>query len=46
MVLKGELIEGDSPHRVFAGDVARLLDYLKIPSADIVSYSMGGGKCR
>jgi pimeloyl-ACP methyl ester carboxylesterase len=27
----------------FADDVAALLDYLKIPSADLIGYSMGGG---
>lgn len=27
----------------FAGDVAALLDYLKIPRADLIGYSMGGG---
>jgi len=27
----------------FADDVAALLDYLKIPSADVLGYSMGGG---
>jgi len=26
-----------------ADDVAGLLDYLKIPSADIIGYSLGGG---
>src|SRR5947209_10702836 len=27
----------------FADDVAALLDYLKIPRADVIGYSMGGG---
>ncbi|MDG3006413.1 alpha/beta fold hydrolase [Paludisphaera mucosa] len=27
----------------FADDVAALLDYLKIPQADVIGYSMGGG---
>ena len=27
----------------FADDVAALLDYLKIPKADVIGYSMGGG---
>jgi pimeloyl-ACP methyl ester carboxylesterase len=27
----------------FADDVAALLDYLKIPNADVIGYSMGGG---
>src|SRR4029434_10046171 len=26
-----------------ADDVAALLDYLKIPSADVIGYSLGGG---
>lgn len=36
-------IKRDLTHENLADDVAGLLDYLKIPSADIVGYSIGGG---
>jgi len=36
-------IERDFSSENLADDVAALLDYLKIPSADIIGYSMGGG---
>ena len=35
-------INRDMTHDNLADDVAALLDYLKIPSADIVGYSLGG----
>jgi pimeloyl-ACP methyl ester carboxylesterase len=36
-------IKRDSSSENLADDVAALLDYLKIPSADIIGYSLGGG---
>jgi pimeloyl-ACP methyl ester carboxylesterase len=36
-------IERDLTYDNLSDDVAALLDYLKIPSADIVGYSLGGG---
>lgn len=36
-------IKRDITSENLADDVAGLLDYLKIPSADIIGYSMGGG---
>ncbi len=36
-------IKRDFSSENLADDVAALLDYLKIPSADIIGYSMGGG---
>src|SRR5829696_3389715 len=36
-------INRDFSHESLADDVAALLDYLKIPSADLIGYSMGGG---
>ena len=36
-------IKRDSSYENLADDVAALLDYLKIPSADLIGYSMGGG---
>jgi pimeloyl-ACP methyl ester carboxylesterase len=36
-------IERDFSYENLADDVAALLDYLKIPSADLIGYSMGGG---
>ena len=36
-------IERDFSSENLADDVAALLDYLKIPSADLIGYSMGGG---
>ena len=36
-------IKRDLSAENLADDVAALLDYLKIPSADIIGYSMGGG---
>jgi pimeloyl-ACP methyl ester carboxylesterase len=36
-------ISRDMTAKNFADDVAALLDYLKIPRADLVGYSMGGG---
>jgi len=36
-------IKRDLSYENLADDVARLLDYLKIPSADIIGYSLGGG---
>jgi pimeloyl-ACP methyl ester carboxylesterase len=36
-------IKRDFSYDYLADDVAALLDYLKIPSADIVGYSLGGG---
>ena len=36
-------IQRDMTYDNFSDDVAALLDYLKIPSADIVGYSLGGG---
>jgi len=36
-------IERDFRYENLADDVAALLDYLKIPSADLIGYSMGGG---
>ncbi len=36
-------IDRDISSENLADDVAALLDYLKIPSADIIGYSMGGG---
>ena len=35
-------IKRDFSSENLADDVAALLDYLKIPSADLISYSMGG----
>ena len=35
--------ERDFSHENLADDVAALLDHLKIPSADLIGYSMGGG---
>ncbi len=36
-------IKRDFSSENFADDVAALLDHLKIPSADLIGYSMGGG---
>ena len=36
-------INRDISYENLADDVAALLDYLKIPSADIIGYSLGGG---
>ena len=36
-------IKRDFSYENLADDVAGLLDYLKIPSADLIGYSMGGG---
>ena len=36
-------IKRDFSYENLADDVAALLDYLKIPSADLIGYSMGGG---
>jgi pimeloyl-ACP methyl ester carboxylesterase len=36
-------IKRDVSYENLADDVAALLDYLKIPSADLIGYSMGGG---
>src|SRR5262245_3597274 len=36
-------IDRDMSAANFADDVAALLDYLKIPRADVIGYSMGGG---
>src|SRR5262245_46316913 len=36
-------IKRDLTYENLADDVAGLLDYLKVPSADIVGYSLGGG---
>jgi pimeloyl-ACP methyl ester carboxylesterase len=36
-------IKRDFRYESLADDVAALLDYLKIPSADLIGYSMGGG---
>src|ERR1700731_2247417 len=36
-------IKRDFSSENHADDVAALLDYLKIPSADLIGYSMGGG---
>src|SRR3989454_4613982 len=36
-------IKRDLSYENLADDVAALLDYLKIPSADIMGYSLGGG---
>src|SRR5262247_4943314 len=36
-------IEREFSYENLADDVAALLDYLKIPSADLLGYSMGGG---
>jgi pimeloyl-ACP methyl ester carboxylesterase len=36
-------IKRDFSHENLADDVAALLDHLKIPSADLIGYSMGGG---
>src|SRR5580704_17046055 len=36
-------IKRDISSENLADDVAALLDYLKIPSADLIGYSMGGG---
>jgi len=36
-------INRDFSYENLADDVAALLDYLKIPSADLIGYSMGGG---
>ena len=36
-------IERDFSYENLADDVAALLDYLRIPSADLIGYSMGGG---
>jgi pimeloyl-ACP methyl ester carboxylesterase len=36
-------IERDLTYENLAGDVAGLLDYLKIPNADLVGYSLGSG---
>jgi len=36
-------IEREFSYETLADDVAALLDYLKIPSADLIGYSMGGG---
>jgi pimeloyl-ACP methyl ester carboxylesterase len=36
-------VERDFSYEVLADDVAALLDHLKLPSADLIGYSMGGG---
>jgi len=36
-------IKRDMTYENLADDVAELLDYLKVPSSDIVGYSLGGG---
>jgi pimeloyl-ACP methyl ester carboxylesterase len=36
-------IERDFSYEYLADDVAALLDYLEIPKADLIGYSMGGG---
>jgi pimeloyl-ACP methyl ester carboxylesterase len=36
-------IRRDFSYENLADDVAALLDYLKVPSADLIGYSMGGG---
>jgi len=36
-------IKRDLTYENLADDVAELLDYLKVPSADIIGYSLGGG---
>ena len=36
-------IKRDFSYENLADDIAALLDYLKIPSADLIGYSMGGG---
>jgi pimeloyl-ACP methyl ester carboxylesterase len=36
-------INRDFSYETLADDVAALLDYLRIPSADLIGYSMGGG---
>jgi pimeloyl-ACP methyl ester carboxylesterase len=36
-------IKRDFSYEALADDVAALLDYLKIPRADLIGYSMGGG---
>src|SRR5262249_60614527 len=36
-------IDRECSYEHLADDVAALLDYLKIPSADLIGYSMGGG---
>src|SRR5262249_9088540 len=36
-------IDREFSYEHLADDVAALLDYLKIPSADLIGYSMGGG---
>ena len=36
-------IKRDITYENLSDDVAGLLDYLKIPSADVVGYSLGGG---
>jgi pimeloyl-ACP methyl ester carboxylesterase len=36
-------IQRDFSYENLADDVAALLDYLKIPSADLIGYSLGGG---
>jgi pimeloyl-ACP methyl ester carboxylesterase len=36
-------IERDFSYENLADDVAALLDHLKVPSADLIGYSMGGG---
>jgi pimeloyl-ACP methyl ester carboxylesterase len=36
-------IKRDFSYETLSDDVAALLDYLKIPSADLIGYSMGGG---
>ena len=36
-------IKRDITYENLADDVAALLDYLKIPNADIIGYSLGGG---
>jgi pimeloyl-ACP methyl ester carboxylesterase len=36
-------IKRNFSYETLADDVAALLDYLKIPSADLIGYSMGGG---
>lgn len=36
-------IDREFSYEILADDVAALLDHLKIPSADLIGYSMGGG---